>query len=62
MDPALEIPAQLPLDVLREPTFMALARLLEERLEVVGDEPVQERSFRATRLVPRAAVRPWRPR
>jgi hypothetical protein len=34
VDSALEIPAQLLFDVPREPTFMALARLLEECLEV----------------------------
>lgn len=34
IDPALQVPPQLLLDVPREPTFMALARLLEECLEV----------------------------
>jgi hypothetical protein len=57
MDPALEILAQLPLDIPREATVMALARLLEKGLEMVGHQPVQERPFRTTWLVPLTAGR-----
>jgi len=40
-DPALQVLAQLALDVLRQGTLVRLARFCEKRLEVLGDNLVE---------------------
>src|SRR5450432_312194 len=50
-DPALQVLAQLALDVLRQGTLVRLAGFCEKRLEVRGDDLVERRGFGFVPLV-----------
>src|SRR5450755_4498366 len=57
-DPALQVLAQLALDVLRQGTLVRLARFCEKRLKVLSDDLVEWRSLGLVPLV--AFGRGWR--
>src|SRR5450432_4290831 len=57
-DPALQVLAQLALDVLRQGTLVRLVRFCEKRLEVLSDNLVEWRSLGLVPLV--AFGRGWR--
>src|SRR5450432_1599736 len=58
-DPALQVLAQLALDVLRQGTLVLLPGFCEKRLEVLGDDLVQRRGLGFVLLVAFARDERW---
>src|SRR5450755_4037077 len=58
-DPALQVLAQLALDVSRQGTLVRLAGFCEKRLEVLGDDLVQRRRLGLVSLVALGRSERW---